>query len=34
VRTAAGFYFMTIDPELKALIPPLAAEELAQLELN
>jgi len=34
VRTAAGFYFMTIDPELKALIPPLAAEELAQLEAN
>jgi 16S rRNA G966 N2-methylase RsmD len=25
---------MTIDPEFKALIPPLAAEELAQLEAN
>lgn len=30
------FYFMqiTIDPEFKALIPPLAPEELAQLEKN
>ena len=35
--TSGGlFYFMqiTIDPEFKALIPPLAPEELAQLENN
>jgi len=35
VQAIAGFfYFMIIDPEFKALIPPLAAEELAQLEAN